>query len=384
MFSAGAELAEYWNGSSPTAGDAELFHAGFQGGGLHAQEPGRAALPADAPARPLEHLQDVFAFNLFEGLGTHVRGRARPRKPPAEVQLRALAENYGPLDDILKFPHIPRPGIGLQHVQGRRQEARDALPQPGAMLLRKVSDQEWNVPRPFAKRWQANRDDAQPVVEIGTERTSLNGLLQVPVCRGNDPHVHADGLVTADPLEVALLEHAEQLRLQLQRQIPDLVQEERTPVGELKPPNASSQSARECTLLMSKQFALDQAGGQGGTIDLDQRPVTSRAQIVQRPGHQLLASSRFADEQDRRIGRGDRLDKPEHPLHFWTLAGDFLEVVLGLDLLLQIAVLLFQAGAKPRDLLIRPHVLDGEGNLLRHAFEKRNVLERVSICLETR
>jgi hypothetical protein len=135
---------------------------------------------------------------------------------------------------------------------------------------------------------------------------------------------------------------------------------------------------------MAKQLALDQAGRQGGTIDLDQRPVTSRAQIVQRAGHQLLASSRFADEQDRRIGRGDRLDKPEHPLHFWTLAGDFLEVVLGLDLLLQIAVLLFQAGAKPRDLLIRPHVLDGEGNLLRHAFEKRNVLERVSIWREAR
>src|SRR6266853_121473 len=262
MFSAGAELAEYWNGSSPTAGDAELFHAGFQGGRLHAQEPGRTAVPADSPARPLEHRQDVFAFNLFEGLGLPLgRDGARAWKPSAEIHVRPLAENQCALDDILEFPDVPGPQIGPQTLQRRRQDARDTLPQPPTILLGEVPDQEWNVLRSLPERWQANWEDAQPVVEIGTEPTRLNGLLQVPVCCGDHPHVYPNRVGAADPLELALLEDAEELWLQFQRQIPDLVQEERAPVSELEPPNPAGQCASEGALLVSEQFTLDQSGG---------------------------------------------------------------------------------------------------------------------------
>src|SRR4029453_1996251 len=70
--------------------------------------------------------------------------------------------------------------------------------------------------------------------------------------------------------------------------------------------------------------------------------------------------------------------------HPGALPRDLLEVVLGLDLLLQIAVLLFQEGAQLRDLLIRAHVLDGEGNLSRNALQEWAVVERVPIWFEAR
>src|SRR4029077_5099262 len=127
---------------------------------------------------------------------------------------------------ILEFPDVPGPQIGPQNLQRRRQDARDTLPQPRAVLLREVPDQEWNVVHPFPERWQSNRDDAQTIVEIGTEPTRVNGLLQVPVCAGVPPPAHPDRGGPADPLELALLEDAKQLWLQLQRQVPDLVQEE--------------------------------------------------------------------------------------------------------------------------------------------------------------
>ena len=42
--------------------------------------------------------------------------------------------------------------------------------------------------------------------------------------------------VVADALELALLEHAQQLGLQLERDLADLVEEERAAVGELEAP----------------------------------------------------------------------------------------------------------------------------------------------------
>ncbi len=56
----------------------------------------------------------MFPFNLFEGLGTFLTtGRARAWKPSTEIHVRALAKNHGSLDDILKFPDVPGPPIGL-------------------------------------------------------------------------------------------------------------------------------------------------------------------------------------------------------------------------------------------------------------------------------
>jgi hypothetical protein len=42
---------------------------------------------------------------------------------------------------------------------------------------------------------------------------------QVAVRSGDDPHVHLDGAVAADSLELALLKHAQQLRLKGRRDL---------------------------------------------------------------------------------------------------------------------------------------------------------------------
>ena len=48
----------------------------------------------------------------------------------------------------------------------------------------------------------------------------------------------------AEPLELALLEDAQELRLQVERELADLVQEERAAVGELEPPDLAGRRPR--------------------------------------------------------------------------------------------------------------------------------------------
>ena len=64
--------------------------------------------------------------------------------------------------------------------------------------------------------------------------------------------------VAAHALELALLQHAQQLRLQLEGQLADLVEEQRAAVGQLEAPELPRQRAGERPLLVPEQLALDQ------------------------------------------------------------------------------------------------------------------------------
>src|SRR5206468_184291 len=80
---------------------------------------------------------------------------------------------------------------------------------------------------------------------------------------GDDPDVAPDRVHAADPLELLHLEDTKQLRLQLQREIADLVQQQRAVVRELEPANPSRDGARERAALVSEELAVQEAGGDG-------------------------------------------------------------------------------------------------------------------------
>ena len=82
-------------------------------------------------------------------------------------------------------------------------------------------------------------DDVEPVEQVLAELALLDLLLQVLVRRGDHADVHLDALVAADPLELPLLEDAEQLGLHGRRDVADLVEEDRPLVGQLEPPLAA-------------------------------------------------------------------------------------------------------------------------------------------------
>ena len=56
-------------------------------------------------------------------------------------------------------------------------------------------------------------------------------LFQIPIGRGNDPDVDLAGAILPDELEGPFLQDAQQLALQIQGDLADFVQKERSPIG---------------------------------------------------------------------------------------------------------------------------------------------------------
>ncbi len=212
-------------------------------------------------------------------------------------------------------------------------------------LVDEEAHEQRDVLGALAQRRQRDREDVEAVVEVLAERLLADGLEQVAIGGGDDPDVDLDRRPAADALELALLEDAEQLGLGLQGQLADLVEEERAAVGQLEAADAPGDGAGEGALLVAEQLALDEPGGEGGAVDLDQRPGGAPAVRVDRPGDQLLAGAGLAGDEHRGVGRRHPADLVEHRQQRGGPADDLLEVVDRLELFLEVEVLLLEAGA---------------------------------------
>src|SRR5690606_23175923 len=99
----------------------------------------------------------------------------------------------------------------------------------------------------------------------------------------------------------ALLERAQELRLQIEGQLPDLVEEDRSPLRRLERADAALARAGERAALVPEELALEQARGDRSAVDDDEGPVGARALLVDRLGDALLAGPGLAGHEHRRV-----------------------------------------------------------------------------------
>ena len=89
-----------------------------------------------------------------------------------------------------------------------------------------------------------DREHVQPVVEVAAELLVGDHRDEVAVRRRHQPDVDANRPGAAEALELLLLQHAQQLGLQLQRNVADLVEEQRAAVRQLEAADAAGRSRR--------------------------------------------------------------------------------------------------------------------------------------------
>ena len=111
-----------------------------------------------------------------------------------------------------------------------------------------------------------DREDVQPVVEVDPEASLPDRGVEIVVRRGDDPYVDLARLRRPDALELAFLQHAQQLGLDVGGQIADLVEEDRAAVRQLETALAHRDRAGKGAALVSEQLALDQRRRQGGAV----------------------------------------------------------------------------------------------------------------------
>ena len=158
----------------------------------------------------------------------------------------------------------------------------------------------------LAQRRQPDRERVDAVVEILAEARVADELIERPVGRRDQAEVHLDRGVAAEPLEAALLEHAQQLGLRDERHVADLVEEERAVVGELEAAGLAIVRAGERPFLVAEDFRLEQRVGQRRAVHRLEAVRAAAAQLVDHPRHELLARSGRAEDRAPRCRTSPR------------------------------------------------------------------------------
>src|SRR2546425_1543974 len=142
------------------------------------------------------------------------------------------------------------------------------------------------------------------------------------------------------------------------------------PICQLKATEAALDRTGEGSLDVTKQLALDQTRGDGAAVQLHQRTILPGTAVVDRPRDQLLPGPGLSVDEHCGVRRSDLFDLPEYRQEGRTVTDDFLEIVIGANLLLEVDIFFLESHLQRRDFFIRLHVLDGERDLIRHFLQE--------------
>ncbi len=214
-------------------------------------------------------------------LGSRPTAGARGHQPRLPGQLarhvlagevRAVREHHQPLHEVLQLAHVARPRLRLERLERVRRQREGLAPVGLGVHLQEVPGQRLDVLRPGPQRRQPHRHHVEPVEEVLAELALLHHLLERPVRGRHEAHVHLQRLRAAEPLELALLQHPQQLHLHVQGDVANLVQEERAAVRQLHPARLARGRPGEGALLVAEQLALQQRLRQRRAVQLHEGP----------------------------------------------------------------------------------------------------------------
>ncbi len=164
----------------------------------------------------------------------------------------------------------------------------------------------------------------QAVEQSSRKRPLLTSSIRLRLWR-DDPHVHLDGLPSADRLDLALLDRAQQFHLRGHRQFADLVEEQRAARGFEELAGVLLGRAGEGALLVAEQDRLHEIVGDRAAIDRDEGLGAPVALAVDGARDQLLADAGLALDQHRDVRRRGLLGAAQHGKHLWAAGDDVLE-----------------------------------------------------------
>src|SRR5581483_11476738 len=120
---------------------------------------------------------------------------------------------------------------------------------------------------------------------------------QVDIRGRQHAHIDMPGLIAAQPLELALLQNAQQLDLYRSRYISDLIQKNGPSIGLLELAKFGDISASERPFFVSEQLALHEILRESGAVDLHERVIGARRMMMDGAGDHILSDAAFAAQQ---------------------------------------------------------------------------------------
>ena len=301
---------------------------------MDAEPPGS---PTHVPAHALEHPQHVLPLELIAGLAQRqprVLGEPHPGFGQRQVERNIVHLEHGlprqhdrPVDDVLELAHVSRPVVANERLQGPGRDRADVAIALAGDLAHEVLDEDRNVVAPLAERGHVDGHHVQAIEEIVAERPLAHGHPEIDVGRREHAHVDGNRPHAADAFHLALLEHTEQPRLQIEAERADLVEEDGATVRQLELAELARVRAGEGAALVAEELRFDERVGDGRHVDGDERLIAPGTPPVDRPRHQLLAGAALARDEHGRGRLGQLRDELINAHHFGVAPDQPLEGV---------------------------------------------------------
>ena len=135
------------------------------------------------------------------------------------------------------------------------------------------------------------------MIQVGAKAPLHHLLTQVAVGGRQHPHINPQAAIVADALNIAILQHPQQLGLERQRKLANFIEEQRPVVRHFKFTAAVADRPGKRPFDVAKQLALRHALRQGRAVEIDQRIGRPRRPLMHRFRHQLFAGAGLAANQ---------------------------------------------------------------------------------------
>src|SRR5581483_551642 len=313
-----------------------------------------------------ERRREQATLGVFEGRDVRRLAGARLRCDPAadrggevvDADRVGNREREGALDRVLELADVARPGVG---GEPRHRLGRDPL--RGDLVLtaepiEEVRDQARHVVRSGPERGHLDVDDVQAVEEVQAEPPAARLRLEVAVRRGDQADVDRDGEARAERRHLALLDGAQELRLQREGDLGDLVEEERSAFRGPEDAVVVVHGTGEGPATVAEELAVERRLREAGAVDRDERMARERTALVDRSRHELLPGAALPADQHGAFVLPDGADDPVDRLHRPALADEFADAAQGAHLAAETLVLALER-------VVTEDALDREQDLLR-------------------
>jgi hypothetical protein len=195
---------------------------------------------------------------------------------------------------VLQLAHVAGPRIAEEQAFGGRGNLRAVV----ATSLEKVRDQVDEVFAPLGERRHACFHHVDAIEQVLAERGVAHHHGQVGVGGRDEAHVDATHAAFAHASHFPLLQHAQELGLDVGRNLADLVQEQGPATRLLEQPRVRAHRTGEGTAVVAEQLAFQDAGCECCAVDRHEGGVRARAETVQVAREHFLAHPAVSGDED--------------------------------------------------------------------------------------
>src|SRR5260370_1366113 len=132
---------------------------------------------------------------------------------------------------MAELSDVTKPLIGAHRVHSGARDEFYVLAEQAVEMLDKMGDEGGDCLAPLAKRRNQDCRGIYAVVEVVAELSRLHHRAQVTISGRDDPNINRVGTRGTDGLDLVRLDCAQQLGLQLERELADFVQKQGSAIG---------------------------------------------------------------------------------------------------------------------------------------------------------